>query len=390
MNKTLQNMLAKCINEEQNNWSQQLPYFMMAYRSSVHESAGCTPQFLVFGQELSLPLDCMYPNPQEKATTDIHEFVHNKQQAIQRAFELVRRNLNEKQKRRNAIYNKKVHGPTHEEGQNVLLYHPAIAVGSTSKFASAWKGPYVIEKCLKDVTFGIMEETSSKQQIVQYDTLKPFFEPRPTFNVPTRNKSRIFQSFQDRADTYKHIDGTLNHDDCFTFLPTPSSIFTPTPTVGLTTASITPNRINPLISSAPTRREETRSPPVSSRSLTPEQPSPHIRNNVAKQSPTTPQLDIQPILPENAFLHERQSPGDNVTEIVDAAARNLRRTPRANTSTMQLRPNTSSRRKAQPPFTSYLPDIVTSYNSPERKTQKQSGTKFTKTLSGKRKTHHQK
>ena len=99
MNKTLQNMLAKCINEEQSNWSQQLPYVMMAYRSSVHESTGYTPQFLVFGQELSLPLDCMYPNPQENVATDIHEFVHNKQQAFLRAFELVRRNL---KKNRNA------------------------------------------------------------------------------------------------------------------------------------------------------------------------------------------------------------------------------------------------------------------------------------------------
>ena len=69
MNKTLQNMLAKCINEEQSNWSQQLPDVMMAYRSSVHESTGYTPQFLVFGQELSLPLDCMYPSPQENVTT---------------------------------------------------------------------------------------------------------------------------------------------------------------------------------------------------------------------------------------------------------------------------------------------------------------------------------
>ena len=30
MNKTLQNMLEKCINEEQSKWSQQLPYVMMA------------------------------------------------------------------------------------------------------------------------------------------------------------------------------------------------------------------------------------------------------------------------------------------------------------------------------------------------------------------------
>ena len=62
MNKTLQNMLTKCTHEEQSNWSQQLPYVMMAYRSSVYESTGYTHQFLVFVQKLSLLLDCMYPN----------------------------------------------------------------------------------------------------------------------------------------------------------------------------------------------------------------------------------------------------------------------------------------------------------------------------------------
>ena len=215
-------------------------------------------------------------------------------------------------------------------------------------------------------------------------------EPPPTSNVPTRNTPRSFQSTQNITDAHKHLDGTLNHDDCFTFLPASSGIFTSTPTVERTTAPITPSTITPLISSVPTRREVTRSPPVFSPPSTLEPPSPHTRNDVAIQSPITPQIDIQPLIPENAFLHERQSSGDNVTEIVDAAARSLRRTPPANTSTMQLRPNTSSQRKAQPLFTSYLPDIVTSYNSPERKPQKQSGTKFHKTLSGKRKNHHQK
>ena len=307
MNKTLQNMLAKCINEEQSNWPQQLPYVMMAYRSSVHESTGYTPQFLVFGQELSLPLDCMYPNPHENATTDIHEFVNNKQQTFEREFELVRRNLNEKQKRLNAIYNKKVHGPAYKEGQKVLLYHPPIAVGITSKFASPWKGPYAIERCLNNVTFGIKEENSSKQQIVHYDRLKPFFEPPPTSNVPRRNKLRDFQPTQDRTDTHtlNHIDGTLNHDECLSILPAPFSIFTPIPSVGRTTASSTASRVLPITPSAPARRETTRSTPVMSRSPASEQPSPHTRTDVAIQLPTTLQHDIQPLIPEMAFPHER-------------------------------------------------------------------------------------
>ena len=173
-------------------------------------------------------------------------------------------------------------------------------------------------------------------------------------------------------------------------MPAPSSIFTPIPAVGRTTASTTTSKSTPITSSASARREVTRSPPVFSRSPTLEQPSPHEGNDVANQSPNTPAVDIEPLIPENAFFHERQSPCDNVTEIVDAAGRNLTRTPPANTSKMQLRPNTSSQRKAQPLFTSYLPEIVTSYNSADRKTQKQSGTKFNKTPTRKRKTHHQK
>ena len=100
-----------------------------------------------------------------------------------------------------------------KEGQRVLLYHPAIVVGTTSKIASPWKGPYLTEKYLKDVTFRIEDENSSKQQIVHYDRLEPFFEPPPTSNIPTRNKPRKFQLSQDRAGTHKHIDGTLNHND---------------------------------------------------------------------------------------------------------------------------------------------------------------------------------
>ena len=85
--RTFQIILAKCVNEEQSNWSQQLPYVMTAYWFSLQEPTGNTLQFLVFGQKLSLLRDCMFSNPQKTETTDIHELVHNKQQAFQRIFE---------------------------------------------------------------------------------------------------------------------------------------------------------------------------------------------------------------------------------------------------------------------------------------------------------------
>ena len=139
-----------------------------------------------------------------------------------------------------------------------MLYHPAFAVGTTSKFASHWKGPYIIETCLNDVTFRIREENSSKQQIVHCDRLKPFIEPPPTSNLPTRNIPRNVQSTQNIADTHKRTDKTLNQDGCRSFLPAPSIIFTSIPAVVRSTTSLTTSKNTPITWSTPARREITR------------------------------------------------------------------------------------------------------------------------------------
>ena len=132
------------------------------------------------------------------------------------------------------------------------------------------------------------------------------------------------------------------------------------------------------------------SPPLFPQSPTPEQATPQPKNDVAIQSLTTVQIDIQPLIPENAFLHGRQSQRDNITELVDAAAKNLRETPPEDLFKMQLRPITLSQREAQPLYTSYLTDIPTNYNSPERKISGQSDAKRTNISAQKRKTPHQK
>ena len=78
MNRTLLNMLAKTIDDFQSNWTQQLPYVMMAFRTSVHESTGYTPQFLAFGEEINLPIDFQYFSPKQPTKTDVHQFVQQK------------------------------------------------------------------------------------------------------------------------------------------------------------------------------------------------------------------------------------------------------------------------------------------------------------------------
>ena len=62
-NRRLLNMLAKTTDKNQRNWSEVLPYVMLAYRTSVHESTGYTPYFLLFGHEATPPIDLQFPPP---------------------------------------------------------------------------------------------------------------------------------------------------------------------------------------------------------------------------------------------------------------------------------------------------------------------------------------
>ena len=137
-------MLAKCVNDKQSNWSLQLTYVMMAYRTSVYESTGYTPHFLVYGREVCLRIDFLYPNLTDQPPTDIHEYVSARQLNFQKAYDSARTAPNFNHSRRNALYNRKVHEPTYQVNKKVLLHNPVVPVGMSPKLFSPWKGPYVI------------------------------------------------------------------------------------------------------------------------------------------------------------------------------------------------------------------------------------------------------
>ena len=96
----------------------------MAYRSSVHETIGFTSHYLVFGREVSLPLDLMYHPPPSTTPIDVHDWVSQKEETFRQVYELVRRNATTQQRRRNCLYNKRVHRPTYKEGEHVLFITP--------------------------------------------------------------------------------------------------------------------------------------------------------------------------------------------------------------------------------------------------------------------------
>ena len=359
MNRTLLNMLTKSIDKQQSNWSYFLPFVLMAYRSSVHESTGFTPNRLVLGHEVLLPLDLMYPPPDSHVPTNINAYVMTRQQNFHQAFELVRRNTTAQQRRRNALYNRKVHGPTYKEADFVLLHYDVTVPGQSPKLSSPWRGPYRILKCINDVNYKIEELSTGKQQIVHYDRLKRYHgSPPPSTTIPTRPSPPGPAQPMNSQTSSK----TVNHDDCVvSFLP-PPTLFAPSPwfshplptPTDNTPASNVPvdSHISPPIS--PSITASTLPYALTPNSL-PSQASTPSRNTTSSNQPRTiPFLNSPPT----------SSPFSPVQNIVRRAARELHSRSPSNKRT--LRPSTVTQRKAQPLFRSRLPRDLTDFLSPRK------------------------
>ena len=82
-NRTLLNMLTNFVSSDQRDWDQKLPFLMLAYRSSEHESTGYSPNQMMLGRETELPVDLLYGPPPENRQdecqyiTDMKEHLEN-------------------------------------------------------------------------------------------------------------------------------------------------------------------------------------------------------------------------------------------------------------------------------------------------------------------------
>lgn len=65
-NKTIVNMFSSFVFEHQRDWDDYVPFVMMAYRSSVHDSITTSPSMLTFRREIRLPIDLIFSQPERK------------------------------------------------------------------------------------------------------------------------------------------------------------------------------------------------------------------------------------------------------------------------------------------------------------------------------------
>nr|WPV71156.1 MAG: replicase [Ips erranti-like virus 3] len=176
-NRTLDNYLRTVVDNNQTDWDQHIPLFLMAYRSAVHDSTGKTPASVVFGRELRLPMDLLFGRPEEPPAS-CDSYSEKLAQRLHVIHEEVRQKLKFASDRLKTRYDKRANSSGFQAGDQVWLYNPARKKGKSPKLQRSWEGPYDVIKRLNDVVYRIQRGHRAKMKIVHLDRLAPYRPPK--------------------------------------------------------------------------------------------------------------------------------------------------------------------------------------------------------------------
>ena len=169
-------MLRGKLKGNQEDWDLQLQPCMMAYRSSVHESTGETPNMLMLGREIEVPLDViteLAPDTLPLTT----EYAVALQQRLASAHEAARRHLGKATERQKRNYDNRVSNKPYRVGDSVWLHNIRRKKGRNPKLDCPWEGPFLVVSVLSDVTYRIQKSHRAKPKVIHADRLKPYLGP---------------------------------------------------------------------------------------------------------------------------------------------------------------------------------------------------------------------
>lgn len=184
--RTLNALLGKSVAQNQKDWSNHVPWVMMAYRASRHEGTGFSPNRLFLGRETCLPIDLVLGecNPNESRTTAV-EYVAKQVGQMQHLFQLARDYMQKLAVHRAIRYDLRVKPARFHVNQWVWYYYPRKRPGIKDKWAKWFTGPYKIIQQVGPVLYKIQKSPRSQPLLVYVDKLKAYAgEPPKDWTVP--------------------------------------------------------------------------------------------------------------------------------------------------------------------------------------------------------------
>ena len=188
VNSSLAQALRAYCSDKQTDWADILPGILMAFRMSpATQSTLQSPYFLVFGEEMRVPLDT-HLIPKDNVGKTFQHHLTNILENLKLGKELATKNMEIAQEAYKTQYDKKAKEPGYEPGQRVWLYCAAVPKGLSRKLHRVWCGPYYITLAPGNHVY-VLRRCSDNKELpsrIHANRLKPYFDPkdRPQYPPP--------------------------------------------------------------------------------------------------------------------------------------------------------------------------------------------------------------
>ena len=170
-NRTLEAQLSKFVEDHQRDWDSHLPLLLMAYRTAIHETTGCTPASLMLGRDLRLPIDLLFGRPDQEPSSSISAYGESLEARLEQIHEFARDHLRLISDRMKERYDSTAEVTLLQRGDPVWLYNPQRKKGVTPKLMRPWQGPYVVIKRINDVVYRVQLGPKTKPKVVHRNRL---------------------------------------------------------------------------------------------------------------------------------------------------------------------------------------------------------------------------
>ena len=212
MNRTLEDMMAHWVSERQTDWDQHLQLLAMAYRSAPHSTTAESPNLLMLGREVTLPVDLVVePLPEEvEEPPNLSGYADDLLGNMRLVNEATRAYMTQQLQSQKRHFDHNVHLTIHRPGDVVWLKRHANKKGRTPKLMPRWIGPFMIKDKLSSVNYRIQETPRSKPKVVHGDDIKPCFGITPAdlgFKASHRPPSQSAEASQDPAPAQQEEQG---------------------------------------------------------------------------------------------------------------------------------------------------------------------------------------
>lgn len=128
-NRTLLSMLSTYVQENKRDWDLHLPYILMAFRSSEHETTSFSPNMLMLGRESTTPFDVMYEMPPDIKDIPASQWVWVLRERLESAHKLVCENIQGEMLRQKRYHETKLSWSSFKTGEMVYVFFPTRKSG---------------------------------------------------------------------------------------------------------------------------------------------------------------------------------------------------------------------------------------------------------------------